>query len=120
MPRDEAYFLDILLAARRAVEHASKTNWEKFQKNTLYQDAIVRTIEIIGEAAARVSEETKIAHAEIPWKEIVGMRNRLIHEYLDVDVQKVWQTVKEDIPKLIDKIQPLVPPEVPPPSEKQK
>lgn len=81
------------------------------RKNTLFQDAIVRTIEIIGEAAAGVSEETKIAHAEIPWKEIVGMRNRLIHEYLDVDVQKVWQTVKEDIPKLIEKIQPLVPPE---------
>ena len=113
MPRDEAYLLDILLAARRAIEHASKTNWDEFQKNTLYQDAIVRTIEIIGEAAARISDETKTAHTEIPWKEIIGMRNRLIHEYLDVDVQKVWKTVKEDIPPLIKKIQPLVPPENP-------
>lgn len=113
MPRDEAYLLDILLAARRALEHASKTNGDEFQYNTLFQDAIVRTIEIIGEAAARISDETKNAHPEIPWKEIVGMRNRLVHEYLDVDAQKVWQTVKDDIPQLIEKIQPLVPPEGP-------
>ena len=109
MWRDDAYLLDILLVAKRAREHARDLTWNDFQKSTLHQDAIVRTLEIIGEAATKISQQTKDAHPDLPWKELVGMRNRLVHEYFRVDIEKVWETVSKDIPSLIKLIEPLIP-----------
>ena len=71
----------------------------------------MRQLGIIGEAARRISEESRKAHAEVPWDDIVGMRNRLIHEYFRVDLRRVWDTVKYDVPGLIRLIAPIVPPE---------
>ncbi len=111
MWRDDAYLLDILIAAKRAKEFAADIAWTDFQKSSLHQHAIMKTLEIIGEAANKISQEVKDAHPEIPWKEIVGMRNRLIHEYFSIDAEKVWDTVQNDIPVLIKLVEPLVPPE---------
>jgi hypothetical protein len=66
----------------------------------LIQDAIIRNIEIIGEASKKISSETKNTFIDVPWKEIAGMRDKLIHDYLGVDVKVVWNTIKEDIPAL--------------------
>ena len=77
----------------------------------MHQLAILKSIEIIGEAASRVSAGTKEAHPEIPWREIIGMRNRLVHAYFDVNLIRVWDTVQEDLPALIAQLEPLVPPE---------
>ena len=111
MWRDEAYFLDILIAARKVKRYLSGVTEEEFAQNELLQDATVRQLEIIGEAARRVSEEARKAHPEVPWHELIGMRNRLIHEYFRVDVPKVWDTALNDIPVLIALMEPLVPPE---------
>ena len=75
--------------------------------NELVQDAIIRNIEIIGEASKKISVDTKKIYYEIPWKEITGMRDKLIHDYLGVDTKVVWKTIKEDIPvlkRLLNKI----------------
>ena len=109
MWRDDAYLLDILIAAKRARNHARNLTWNDFQNSTLHQDAIVRTLEVIGEAAMKISQETKDAHPNLPWKELVGMRNRLIHEYFRVDIEKVWETVTRDVPSLIGLVEPLIP-----------
>jgi uncharacterized protein with HEPN domain len=66
--------------------------------------ATVRLIEIIGEAAAKITPETREAHPVVPWNDIVGTRNRLIHGYEDVDLNIVWQIVKEDLPDLLRKL----------------
>jgi uncharacterized protein with HEPN domain len=113
MWRDEAYLLDILLAARRSREFITGLTREAIKESKLHQDAIMRTLEIIGEAAGKVSQETKNAHPEIPWNDLIGMRNRLIHEYFRIDLEKVWDTVQKDIPALITLIEPLVPPKEP-------
>ena len=68
--------------------------------NELVQDAIIRNIEVIGEASKKISLDTKQTYYKIPWKEISGMRDKLIHDYLGVDVEVVWKTIKEDIPTL--------------------
>ena len=84
MWRDDALLLDILLAAEDAREFARGLDWAQFSASKLHQSAIVRCLGIIGEAAAKVSGEFQKRHPEIPWREIVGMRKRLIHAYNDV------------------------------------
>ena len=111
MRDDAAYLLDILLAARDARSFVSGLTWEEFEGSRLHQKAVIKAIEIIGEAAGRVSAETKAAHAGIPWLEIIGMRNRLIHGYFEVDLRKVWDAAQHDLPPLIAMVEPLIPPE---------
>ncbi len=109
MRDDAAYLLDMLLAAQDAEEFASGLTFRQFDQDRLRQHAIIKAIEIIGEAAASVSRETREHHPAIPWREIVGMRNRLVHAYFEVDVERVWETVQRDIPQLISLIEPLAP-----------
>jgi uncharacterized protein with HEPN domain len=105
--------VDILEAARLAVSYVAGISKQAFLRDTLRQDSVIRRIEIIGEAARRISPETKAAHSEIPWSNIIGMRNLIIHTYDDVDLEIVWETIKDDLPRLIAAIEPLVPPDKP-------
>jgi uncharacterized protein with HEPN domain len=111
MQRDDAYLLDILIAARKALEFLEGMTWDAFERSELHQNAVIRPLEIIGEAARRVSQQTRDAHPEIPWAQMIGMRNRLIHEYFRVNLVTVWETIRNDLPSLITLIEPLVPPE---------
>ena len=111
MWRDDAYLLDMLLAGRKVRGFTKNVTWEQFQSDELVQNAVMRQIQIIGEAARKVSSPCQQAHAEIPWQEIIGMRNRLIHEYFRIIPDRVWEVVEKDIPELIRLIEPLVPPD---------
>ena len=111
MRRDDAWLLDMLLAAREAVEFAAPLTFPEFEDDYLRQLAILKSVEIIGEAASRVSEETKAKHPDIPWPQIIGMRNRLVHAYFAIQLDIVWKVVQDDLPPLIAQLEPLVPPE---------
>ena len=111
MRRDEAFLLDMLIAARDARSFASEVSRDEFDTSRLHQQAIVKALETIGEAAARVSEQTRAAYPAIPWAEIAGMRNRLVHGYFEIDLDKVWDTVQNDVVPLIAVLESLVPPE---------
>ena len=111
MRYDDAYLLDMLLAAREAGKFAADLTFAAFEQNRMAQLAILKVVEIIGEAASRVSTECKDTYPEIPWSRIVGMRNRLVHGYFNVNRQRVWETVQDDIPRLISQLEALVPPE---------
>jgi uncharacterized protein with HEPN domain len=113
MQRDEAYLLDMLLAAKEIRELAEGKTFEEFQRDRLLQLAVMRLIQTAGEAARKVSPEFKAAHPEIPWAAIVAQRHRLVHEYFRILPAKVWEVVREDIPPLIARLVPLVPPEEP-------
>ena len=71
-------------------------------------NALVRSIEVIGEAAVKISPEYKLATPEIPWRKLVGMRNRLIHGYFDIDPDTVWDTTVLDLPPLIERLSALL------------
>lgn len=111
MQRDPAYIRDILEAAKLARSYLTEVDLEAFARNTQLQDAVIRRLEIMGEAARRVSEETKAAHPGIPWRLMIGMRNQVIHMYDGVDMHVVWHTVKDDLPALIDALERLIEPE---------
>jgi uncharacterized protein with HEPN domain len=80
--RDDAWLLDMLLAATKARQFASSVSRERFIQDEVLQNAVMRQLQIIGEAANRVSPPSRTAHPTIPWREIVGMRNRLVHDYV--------------------------------------
>lgn len=83
-------------------------SFEDFRKDSKTVHAVMRAIEIIGEAASKISPEYKAEHDQIPWNQIVGMRNHLVHVYFDVDYETVWKTVQEDIPHLVDLVEKLL------------
>ncbi len=91
----------MLDAAREAVALSAGKNRDDLLKDRILTLALVRCIEIIGEAAAKVSPETRGQHEEVPWLDIVGMRNRLIHAYFDIDYARVFDTLASDLPPLI-------------------
>lgn len=107
---DETYLLDILNAADEALDFVSTLDEQQFAKSRLHQWAVVKQLEIIGEAANRVSQEFRDQHTEIPWPLIIGMRNRLVHDYTRIDIATVWTTVTNDLPSLATALAPLIPP----------
>ena len=111
MRRDDALLLDMLLAARDAMQFSEGLSLAAFERNEIAQQAILWAVKTVGRAASRVGADTRDAHPEIPWADIVGMRNRLVHEYFRVNLARVWETVEEDIPRLIPQLERLVPPE---------
>jgi uncharacterized protein with HEPN domain len=111
MLRDEAWLLDMLVAARKVRQFVEGIPWQSFRDDEVLQNAVMHQIQIIGEAARNVSEPTRAAHAQIPWPQIVGMRNRLVHNYFRILPERVWEVVTRDIDPLIVALEPLVPPD---------
>ena len=110
MPRDEAYVLDILKAARLAIEFKGTADRAAFLADAKTQSAVLHQLLVIGEAVKRLSPEFRAAHPEAPWKLIAGTRDTLIHFYEGVDLEQVWGMVTSDLPELIGWIKPLAPP----------
>ena len=110
MSRDDTYLVDMLESSKIALDYVLGKSWDDFYENIQCQDAVVRRIEIICEAARRLSQETRDKHPQIPWREITSMRNLVIHEYDVVDIGQVWDTVQNKIPPLIEELKKIVPP----------
>ncbi len=108
MLRDKQFIFDMLDSAELALGYLQKVSKQDFLTNTLIQDAIIRRLLVIAEAARRISEETKQNNPQISWVEIKGMRNRLVHEYDDIDLEIVWEALEKDIPNLIVQLQTLI------------
>ena len=105
MPRDDAYLEDILHAARAIRRFVEGVTKEQFLANEEKYEAVNRKLEIIGEAARRLSEETKQNFPEVPWRLVTAMRNALIHDYDDVNLHLVWETAQSDLPPLMARIE---------------
>lgn len=108
MRRNECHLLEMLVAARDAAEFCDELTYSEFATSGLHQNAILKSLEIIGEAASRIDDKTKRTHSGIPWANIVGLRKRIVHAYFQIDLEIVWSVVKDEVPNLIGTLTQIV------------
>lgn len=109
MKKDDFVFLHhILDAIKRIEEYTFDISKERFLEDGLRQDAVIRQLEIVGEASRNVSIEFQELHKEIPWGQIIALRNRIIHEYFNINIEVAWDIVKKSLPELKTQVEALL------------
>jgi len=107
MRNDRERLLDIEEAVERIKKYASRGR-EAFENDELIKNWTVHHLQILGEAAARISEDFRNSHENIPWPKIIGMRNILVHDYFGIDIDIVWSVIEKDLPELEENIKDLL------------
>lgn len=107
MKHDSVYLSNILDSIDRILEYTDGMSHKKFKESNIVQDAVIRNFEIIGEATKNISPELRNKANHIPWKNMAGMRDKLIHNYMGVDLDAVWHTINDILPSLRKKISKL-------------
>jgi uncharacterized protein with HEPN domain len=112
MFKDEWVYVGHMLdMSQQALEISNNKNKEEYDNDITLRLALTHLVQVIGEAAQRVSNPFRDAHPEVPWREIIGMRHRIVHDYLNVDEEVVWQVVQDDLPPLVETLKRIIPPE---------
>ena len=106
MPKgDQNRILHMIDSAREALSFAQNRSCTDLDDDRMFALALVKCIEIVGEAAAGLGPMTRSQNPEIPWNDIVGMKNRLIHGYFEIDMDRVWDTITDDLPRLLKQLE---------------
>lgn len=105
---NKARLLHILDSIQDIEKYTQNISFDDFMKNDMMQNACIRLLEVIGEASSSISEELKVQFPEIEWREIVDLRNLLLHEYFGVDLNIVWSIIQYDLPPLKSKVRNLL------------
>ena len=100
MKDDKLYLIHIKECIERVETYVSEGGKEAFMDSTLIQDAVLRNLQTMAESTQRLSDTLKVAHPEVPWYQIAGFRNVLVHDYLDIDQERVWFVVERELPSL--------------------
>ena len=107
MTDDRIYLTHILQCVARIEEYVAGGQ-ESFIDSTLIQDAVMRNFQTMGESARRISESTKTEHTEVNWRGIIGFRNLIVHDYLDISLDEVWEVIDNDLPVLKNQVEALL------------
>lgn len=100
MDEDKLYVSHIVESIEKIEKFIAAAGFSDFSKNELMQSGVMRELGIIGEAAKQFSDEFRSSHSAIPWKKAAGMRDKLVHDYFEIDLEAVWKTIKDDLPVL--------------------
>jgi uncharacterized protein with HEPN domain len=109
MPRDNESLIDIERSVRRILRYTNNISRTELEMNDEKVSAILYQIAVIGEATKRLSQEFRQQHPEIPWRDIAGMRDVLIHKYDQVDFDVIWDVLQSKLPELLTRLEPLLP-----------
>ena len=107
---DAAYLWDMLDAAKTVTGFIQGRSYQDYFRDKMLRSAVERNVEIIGEAAGKISKSFRDAHAQIPWQKIIAQRHVLAHEYGDIEHELLWIVASRHVPALIKQLEPLVPP----------
>ena len=110
MSPDDIHLLDILDSARLALGYVEGKSADEFRQDSQLQDSVIRRLAVIGEAARRISKATRERLPHVSWQTMIAMRNVMVHEYDEIDLPIVWDTVHEDLPRLVAELEKHVPP----------
>ncbi len=105
--KEDNLYLEHILESIQKIETYTQKGFEAFSKDEMVQDAVIRNFEIMGEAVKKISDKLKSSKPEIPWKRIAGLRDVLIHDYMGVDLQEVWNIVEKFLPEFKKQISSL-------------
>ncbi len=105
---DNIFLIHILDSISKIEQYLDGIEKEEYDKNTLIQDGVIRQLEIIGEAAKNISSALRESNTQLPWQDMAGMRDKLIHHYFGIDAELVWETAKNDLPFLKSEIQNIL------------
>jgi uncharacterized protein with HEPN domain len=106
--KDDRVYLDNVRERIDRIQTYTSEGQDIFLQTPIIQDAVIRNLEIIGEAIKQLSQKTKQAYPEVPWKQIAGLRDVLIHDYLKVDLDRVWIVIERDLPSLRDQVDAIL------------
>ena len=107
-PRDDAYLSDILEAVQRILGYTQKISYSEFMEDTKTQDAVLRNLQVLGEATKKLSISLRRREPLVPWKEMTGLRDKIVHEYFGINYDIVWAIVTQDIPALQPHIEAIL------------
>ena len=96
----DAIYLEHIAERIRRIEEATQNGREAFESSHILQDAVIRNFEVIGEAVKKLSPELRDAHPDVPWQRVAGFRDVLIHDYMGVDLNEVWNVIEQELPRL--------------------
>jgi uncharacterized protein with HEPN domain len=108
---DWVYVGHMLEMGEKAIKIIAKKSRDDYDQDEVLRLALTRIIQVVGEAAQRVSDEFQMQYSSILWHEIIGMRHRIVHDYLNVDEDVIWEVIKKDLPFLVKQLKKIVPPE---------
>jgi uncharacterized protein with HEPN domain len=99
--RDKEYLADLVEAVQRIIDYTVELTYEEFLADRKTQDAVLRNLQVIGEAVKKLSPHVKQAHPHLPWKQMAGMRDKVVHDYFGINYDIVWTLAKEELPALM-------------------
>jgi len=103
--RDKHYLADITEAIGRIISYTKDLTYEEFLNHTMVQDAVLRNLQVIGEATKKVSPSLCNANSDIPWREMAGMRDKIVHEYFGINYRIVWEVAHQDLPQVLPQLE---------------
>ena len=106
--RDCQYLADIVEAMKRALAYARDLSFHNFTNHNMAQDAILRNLQVIGEAAKKLSPALRARYRDVPWRDMAGLRDRIVHDYFGIDYEVAWDVVTNDLPRLLDVIEVIL------------
>ncbi len=106
--RDGDYLGDIQEAIQRIIAYTANLSFEKFMKDSKTQDAVIRNLEVIGEATKNLSSRLRKSYPKIPWKDLAGVRDKMIHHYFGINYEIVWAIAQEELPALLPQIEDIL------------